>query len=160
MIQFKKLHQDAIIPRYGSEGAAGLDLFFMLPNVPLALDGKTLSHLNTGIAVALPEGTWGSIVTRSSLAKNGLLVVGGVIDSDYRGEIIVMLKNLTKTRVHIGAGVAIAQMIIVPKFAYPAIKEVAELPPTERGEKGFGSTDKKGDNNVLSLQTKQQRRVG
>lgn len=142
MIQFKKLHPDAIIPRYGSEGAAGLDLFYDSPNWTIGISANSTISLPTGIAVALPEGTWGSICTRSSLAKKGLIVVGGVIDSDYRGEIIVMLRNFTNEGIILASSKAIAQLIVVNKFAYPTIKEVTELPPSERGEKGFGSTDK------------------
>lgn len=142
----------ATLPRRGSEGAVGYDLSadIWLSNggsigssgsVAIA-PGDRLS-INTGIAMAIPHGYMGHILPRSGLAKkNGIVVLGGVIDPDYRGELLVMLLNTGSEPLPIKHGDRIAQ-IVLKRVATPEIDEVFrqdELGETVRGTAGFGST--------------------
>ena len=97
--------------------------------------------LRTGIALALPSGHVGMIADRSSLAKKGVKTSGGVIDAGYRGEIQVVVWNLSKEEIRLSRGERIAQLLIFP-IATPAVQEVQELDSTVRGTGGFGSTGK------------------
>ena len=127
------------LPRYQTEGAAGMDLRADEP-VDLAPGERRL--VPTGIAVAIPPGFEGQVRPRSGLAlKLGLGVVNapGTIDSDYRGEVGVILANWGSERVVLARGERIAQLVIAP-VVRAAIQEVAELPGTGRGGGGFGST--------------------
>ena len=143
-ILYKKLREDTIVPTRGSLDAAGYDLY-----VP-EFEGTTLipAHetvkVPIGIAIELPGKTFGAIFARSGLAtKEGLRPANcvGVIDSDYRGEIIVALHNDTNENKLIHGGDRIAQLVIVPYISYP-LEETKELSDTDRGEGGFGSTGK------------------
>jgi dUTP pyrophosphatase len=139
-LPIKKLSQDAKIPTRGSDGAAGYDLY--------ALNGAVFAGhaiIKTGIAVAIPKGHYGRIAPRSGLAaKYGVDVLGGVIDSDYRVEIGVILKfdrTADADAFIVNPGDRIAQLII--ERCYDAeLVEFDELPPSERGQGGFGSTGK------------------
>ncbi len=127
------------LPRYQTDGAAGMDLRADEP-VDLAPGERRL--VPTGIAVAIPPGFEGQVRPRSGLAlKLGLGVVNapGTIDSDYRGEVGVILANWGSERVVLARGERIAQLVIAP-VVRAAIQEVAELPGTGRGGGGFGST--------------------
>ncbi len=95
----------------------------------------------TGIALALPEHHVGMIADRSSLAKKGLKTAGGIIDAGYRGEIQIVIWNISAEPIQLRRGERIAQMLIIP-IATPAVKEVTTLDETARGEKGFGSSGK------------------
>ena len=136
MIRFKKLYFDALIPKRHSVEAAGFDLHAFTDEQLWPGESVTL---RTGIAAALPEGTVGMIRSRSGLAvRHGIDVLAGTIDSDYRGEIRVVLINHGGVQVDILKGDRIAQLVVVPVFL-DAIS-VEELDDTERGEDGFGST--------------------
>jgi dUTP pyrophosphatase len=143
-VQFKRLHPDAKIPERMTPGSAGLDLFVCTKGEPLEewLHIGKRALISTGIAVAIPPGFEGQIRPRSGLAaKRGLTVLNspGTIDSDFRGEIKVLLVNHGAAAVSIQNGDRIAQLVICP-VATPEIVEVDELPGSERGDGGFGST--------------------
>ena len=133
-----KLFPEATLPTRAHPDDAGLDLYGLEDAVLLPQSGKAL---RTGIAIALPVGHVGLVADRSSLAKKGLKTAGGVIDAGYRGEIQVVLWNISKEEIRISRGERIAQLMILP-IATPAVLEVTELDSTDRGAKGFGSTGK------------------
>lgn len=122
---------------YGSREAAGLDLFAS-ETITLVPGHKSSYH--TGVRVEFPEGYFGLICGRSSLGREGIVVLGGVIDNDYRGEIIVMLCKITIGNYTIREGDRIAQMILLPYQHFPLVMGVPG--ETERGSQGFGSTGK------------------
>jgi dUTP pyrophosphatase len=140
-VQIHKLKPQAILPRYMSAGAAGLDLTAALDQ-PVVLAPGQRAAISTGLAMAIPAGYEGQVRPRSGLALGaGLTVVNapGTIDSDYRGEVKVLLINLGSDAVTIESGTRIAQLVIAP-LARAELVEVDELPPSERGAGGFGST--------------------
>lgn len=142
-IRVKKLKENAILPTYGSAGAAGADLYACLDEAVTILPGET-AWIPTGIALEVPAGCAGLVYARSSLGvKRGLAPANkvGVIDSDYRGEIRVVLLNHGKEPQTILSGERVAQFIITPVLT-PAYEEVLELSDTSRGTGGFGSTGK------------------
>ena len=130
------INNDAIIPTRASKGSAGLDLY---SNIDVDINTNSIKKVNTGIHVSLPENTYGSIRDKSSLAAKGILTLGGVIDSDYTGEIIVIMTSLIKP-VKIKKGQKIAQLI-VSNIIYLEIKKVKYLKETERNDKRFGEMD-------------------
>lgn len=144
-VKIKKLDPNATIPTSGSAFAAGYDLYACLSgDGEVTIPAHHTVMVPTGIAVALPEGTFGGVFARSGLAsREGLRPANcvGVVDSDYRGEICVGLHNLSAEPYTVQPGERIAQMIIMPYFA-PEIVEVASLSETDRGAGGFGSTGK------------------
>lgn len=133
-IKFKKLTEEAIKPTRGSEHAAGLDLY---ASTEAAVLTDCVTSVSTGVAVEIPPGYYGRVAPRSGLAMYGIHVLGGVIDSDYRGEIKVMLTG--HTEYHIAKGDRIAQLII-EKIELPEAVWVEELDETARNAAGFGST--------------------
>ncbi len=136
-IRIKKLHSEAVLPRYMREGDAGLDLSAVEETDIPPQERRTIS---TGIAMAIPAGSVGLIWDRSGLAaKQGIKSMGGVIDANYRGEIKVILHNLSDTPFTVEKGMRIAQLLIQP-IEKKKIVEVEELDATERAEQGFGST--------------------
>ena len=140
-VSIKKLYPDAQIPTRGSAQAAGYDLYAYL-SVPVTIYPHSTVKIDTGIAVAIPDGFFGGIYARSGLAtKQGLRPANatGIIDSDYRGNIIVALHNDTDKAQLVMPGERIAQLIIQP-YLPVEFAEVDELDKTERGEGGFGST--------------------
>ena len=137
-VSFQKLHPDAKIPTRAYEADAGLDLTTVETGVLLPGEGRIFK---TGLAMALPVGFVGLVWDRSSMGKRGIKTLGGVIDSGYRGEIGVILWNLTKESQEIKAGERIAQLLI-QAVATPQTVEVTELPSSERGSGGFGSSGK------------------
>ena len=142
-IRVKKLHTNAILPTYGSAESAGADLYACLDE-PITIEPGETAWIPTGIALEVPKGCAGLVYARSSLgAKRGLAPANkvGVIDSDYRGEIRVVLSNHGKTAQTITYGERIAQFLITPVLT-PAYEEVQELTDTQRGAGGFGSTGK------------------
>lgn len=142
-IHVKKLSPNAILPTYGTNEAAGADLYACLEQTVTIAPGETF-WVPTGIALEVPKGCAGLIYARSSLGvKRGLAPANkvGVIDSDYRGEIRVVLLNHSNQAQTVAPGERIAQIIITPVLT-PAYEEVAELTDTARGEGGFGSTGK------------------
>ena len=141
-IRYKKLNERATAPAYGTEYSAGADLYSAEDAITVAPHATYLVH--TGISVEIPEGYCGLIFARSGLAsKRGLAPANkvGVIDADYRGEVMVALHNHTDAPAAIEAGERIAQLAIVPflKAEYEAAEELSE---TVRGAGGFGSTGK------------------
>ena len=130
------INDDAIIPTQASKGSAGLDLYSSnYANIEVG----SINKINTGICVSLPENSYGYIRDKSSLAVKRLSTLGGVIDSDYTGEIIVIMTSLIKP-IKIQKGQKIAQLI-VSDIAYPEIKKVKCLKKTERNNKGFSKMD-------------------
>ena len=142
-IKIKKMNDLAIIPKRGSEEAAGVDLHACIPETVYISPHETIK-IDTGIAVELPKGTFGAIFARSGLAtKEGLAPANkvGVIDSDYRNSIIVALHNHSNVSRVINPGERIAQLVVIP-YVPIEFKEVNELSETNRGFGGFGSTGK------------------
>ncbi len=142
-IRVKRLRVGAMLPTYGSTGAAGADLYACLTQDVTILPGET-AFIPTGIAIEVPEGCAGLVYARSGLAcKKGLAPANkvGVIDSDYRGEILVALHNHGGESRTIGNGERIAQMLITPVLT-PAYVEAESLSDTVRSGGGFGSTGK------------------
>lgn len=144
VISVKKLDERAILPTYGSEFAAGADLYALTDEETVFLPGET-KFVRTGLAMEIPEGYAGLIYARSGLAcKRGLAPANkvGVIDSDYRGEVMVALHNHSDIEQKIAAGERIAQLVVTP-FLKVEYKQTEELSDTVRGEGGFGSTGRK-----------------
>ena len=141
-VNIKKLDERATVPTYGTEFSAGADLY-SIEAVTVEPHKTVLVH--TGLALEIPEGYAGLIFARSGLAcKRGLAPANkvGVIDADYRGEIMVALHNHTEAPVSIDAGERVAQLAIMP-FLKADFELCDELSDTVRGEGGFGSTGKK-----------------
>jgi len=139
----KKLQNNIILPEYKTDGSSGMDLMANVEQTVKILPGEK-KIISTGIMVAIPEQYEIQIRPRSGLAaKNGISVLNtpGTIDSDYRGEIKVILINLGKDIFEINKNDRIAQMIVCPIIKVE-LKEVESLPETVRGEGGFGSTNK------------------
>lgn len=147
-IKIKKLHKDAVIPSYAKDGDAGMDLTAISAN---GSPEHGYVEFGTGLSIEIPKGYVGLIFPRSSISKRSAMLANsvGVIDSGYRGEITLRFKIDTATLFAKGCiykpymkGDRVGQLIIMP---YPHIEfeEVDELSETERGEGGFGSTDKK-----------------
>ena len=142
-IKIKKMNDLAIIPTRGSEYSAGVDLHACISE-PIYISPHETVKIDTGIAVELPNGTFGAIFARSGLAtKEGLSPANkvGVIDSDYRNSIIVALHNHSNVSRVINPGERIAQLVVIP-YVPIEFKEVNELSETNRGFGGFGSTGK------------------
>ncbi len=136
-IPFQKLHEQAILPSRGSAQAAGLDLY-SVENVVILAGGY--STVKTGVATAVPEGYYGRIAPRSGLsAKHGIFTLAGVVDSDYRGELMCVLANHSSTDFEIKAGDRIAQFVI-EAIIVPEPVFVENLSDTERGSGALGST--------------------
>ena len=140
-VKFKKLKENAQIPTYGSPYAAGADLYSAEDGDVCIAPGET-AMIHTGIAIELPQGVAGLVYARSGMAcKRGLAPANkvGVIDSDYRGEIIVALHNHGSEPQTLSTHDRIAQLVITPCFTAEFI-ETDELSQTVRGAGGFGST--------------------
>ena len=116
------MNDDAIIPTRGSKRSAGLDLY---SSIDVNIEVGPINKVNTGICISLPENSYGSIRGKSSLAAKGLLTLGGVIDSDYTGEFILIMTSLIEL-IKIKKGQKIAQLI-VSNILYPEIKKVKYL---------------------------------
>ena len=142
-IRVKRLKPNAILPTYGSERAAGADLYACLDAEITIAPGQTV-FIPTGLAMEIPEGCAGLIYARSGIAcKRDLAPANkvGVIDSDYRGEFIVALHNHGQQMQTVAPGERIAQLVITPVLT-PAYEETEELSDTQRAAGGFGSTGK------------------
>ena len=141
-VKIKKLSENARIPEYASAGSVGADLYNASGDV--TIDAGESVAIGTGIAMQIPEGYVGLVYARSGLAcKSGLAPANkvGVIDSDYRGEIKVVLFNHSKEPRTVASGERIAQLVVAP-FIRCSFEE-GEIDSTQRGEGGFGSTGKK-----------------
>jgi len=140
-VMIKKLRPDALVPRYMTAGAAGLDLSAAL-DAPIEIAVGSRVAIPTGLAIKLPEGHEGQIRPRSGLAReHGVTLVNapGTIDADYTGPLIVLLINHGDRPVRIEPGQRIAQLVVAP-VVQAELAEVDELPSTGRGAGGFGST--------------------
>ena len=143
-LKVKKLRKDAVVPSYGSEFAAGADLY-ACSDKPIEIAAGQTVLVPTGIAMQIPEGYGGFIYARSGIAaKRGLAPANkvGVVDSDYRGEVMVALHNHSDKTQQIEPYERIAQMVIAP-FLKVDFEVADELDDTVRGAGGFGSTGKK-----------------
>lgn len=142
-VKLKKLNENAIVPKYGTPYAAGADLY--------ACEGKDVTvephqtvFIHTGVAIEIPDGLVGLVYARSGLASKRSLAPAnkvGVIDCDYRGEIIVSLHNHSDEAQTIADKERVAQLVIAPCFVAD-FEEVDDLSDTNRGQGGFGSTGK------------------
>ena len=140
-MRVKKLRENAIIPTYGSPDAAGADLYACLEADVTIEPGKTV-FIPIGLAMEVPKGYAGLIYARSSMGtKRGLAPANkvGVVDSDYRGEVMVALHNHGQQPQVVAHGERIAQLLVTPVLA-PAFEECDDLTDTQRGAGGFGST--------------------
>lgn len=140
-VNIKKIKPNATVPTYGSATAAGADLYACI-DTAITIEPFATVMIPTGFAMALPDGYAGLIYARSGLAsKKGLAPANkvGVIDSDYRGEVMVALHNHSNVPATIEPDERIAQLVVTP-YVCAAFAEVDELDATERGEGGFGST--------------------
>ncbi|WP_312643927.1 dUTP diphosphatase [Hydrogenoanaerobacterium sp.] len=141
-LKIKKLRDGAHIPQNATDGSAGYDLHACIEE-PITIEAGQTCKIGTGIAIALPDASCAAFVyARSGLGiKHGIVPANcvGVIDSDYRGEIIVGLINQSSAAFTINPHDRIAQMVIAPVL-HPEIEECTELDDTNRGEGGFGST--------------------
>lgn len=137
LLSFKRLDPRAVLPARGSPLSAGLDIYSI---EDIAIEPGQRLIARTGLAVAIPEGYYGRLAPRSGLATlNGLDVLAGVIDADYRGEIGCLLYNASDEAIHFPAKTRICQLI-VEKIATPTAVWAGEISETDRGSGGFGST--------------------
>lgn len=143
-VKIQKLNANATVPSYGSVAAAGADLYALIEEGKVTVAPHMTVFVHTGIAMEIPEGYAGLIYARSGTAcKRDLAPANkvGVVDSDYRGEIMVALHNHGELPQTVENGERIAQMIITPYLSVDFV-EAASLDDTERGDGGFGSTGK------------------
>ncbi len=136
LLKVKKIHEDAKLPVYGHKGDAGMDLFAC---VQMALPPLQPVPVPTGIQIAVPENHVGLIWDKSGISLQGVHRLAGVVDSGYRGEVKIVLINLSREEIVIEKGMKIAQMLIQP-VSTVTVKETDNLDKTVRGENGFGST--------------------
>lgn len=143
-VRIKKLSEKAVVPTYGTEFSAGADLYACMDEAVEIAPGET-KLIHTGLAFEIPVGYVGLVYARSGLAsKKGLAPANkvGVIDSDYRGEVMTALHNHSNVSQTVEPGERIAQMVIAPYITANFILS-ENLDDTERGEGGFGSTGRK-----------------
>jgi len=146
-VKIKKLHKDAIIPTYATDGSAAVDLYAIEDYLIKAVSTNSVKFVRTGISIEMPKGYYAEVYNRSGLAsKKELIIISSrIIDNDYRGEIIIPMKLIANLPEYWGAvikkGDRIAQMII-KKYEEIEFEEVDELSETGRGSGGFGSSGK------------------
>jgi dUTP pyrophosphatase len=138
IIKVKRLNSDAVLPCYKTSGSSGMDL---CSTEKLDIGINQVKLVSTGIAAAVPDGCEAQVRSRSGLALKGVFVLNspGTVDSDYRGEVKVILANFGSDVFHIEKGDRIAQLVIAPVF-HAELVEVHDLDSTLRGGGGFGST--------------------
>lgn len=137
-LKVRRVDEKAVLPTRAHPDDAGLDLYASQDGY---IDGQDRASVLTGIAIEIPPGHFGMVADRSSMGGRGLKTSGGIIDSNYRGEIKVILNNLSKYPILIRAGDKIAQLLIIP-VSLPKVVEVDSLSDSDRGTNGFGSTGK------------------
>ena len=137
-LRVTRLHKDAKLPQYGHKGDAGLDVFSV---IDVVLEPMQALPVPTGVKIAIPEDHVGLIWDKSGIALNGIHCLAGVIDSGYRGEVKIVMINLSRKHFVIAKGMKIAQMLVQPVITMEVV-ESDELAETVRGEGGFGSTGK------------------
>lgn len=135
-IGFKLLFEDSKLPTRAYAYDAGIDLYSREEKMVLPNDGCKFS---TGVAIDIPEGYYGQIHTRSSMAAKGWVVVGGVIDCSYKGELFVVLRNVSDYPLNVKSGDRIAQ-VVIHKIETPAVVCIDDIGSSERNTGGFGST--------------------
>lgn len=143
-MNIKLLYPDSKIPTRGSDDAAGYDLYAHIENGPITIRPHETVKIDTGIAVEIPQNTFGGIFARSGIAsRHGLRPANcvGVVDADYRGPVIVALHNDSDSSQYVDNGQKIAQLIIIP-YLNVDFNVVDTLSDTVRGDGGFGSTGK------------------
>lgn len=144
-VKFKKLDELVTLPKYQTEGSAGLDLQAWIPELngqtKLTLQPGEVQLIPTGFAVQIPKGYYGAIVSRSGMSLKGIVVHNsfGVVDSDFRSEVKIIIKNTSSSPYVISRGDRIAQMLILP-VAHATLVESDSLDETARGANGFGSS--------------------
>ncbi|KAG6499419.1 hypothetical protein ZIOFF_039205 [Zingiber officinale] len=136
ILMVKRISNSAILPKRQTEGSAGYDLAI---NREQFVPKKDKSLLTTGICIQIPRGTYARIAPRSSTALQGLIIMGGVVDEDYRGEVKIIAYNLTNKHIYLQKHECIAQLIL-ERIATPEVMEVTHLETTARGVQGFGWT--------------------
>lgn len=142
-VKLKKLNENAIVPKYGTSYAAGADLY-ACEGKDVTVEPHQTAFIHTGVAIEIPDGLVGLVYARSGLASKRSLAPAnkvGVIDCDYRGEIIVSLHNHSDEAQTIADKERVAQLVIAPCFVAD-FEEVDDLSDTDRGQGGFGSTGK------------------
>lgn len=137
-LKVKKIQMDAKLPQYGHAGDAGLDLF---SSIDFVLEKGRVEAIPSGIKVAIPDGYVGLIWDKSGVSLKGVHRLAGVIDSGYRGEVKVVMINLSDKSFAIDKGMKIAQMLVQP-ITMVRVVEAEDFDDTSRGEGGFGSTGK------------------
>lgn len=139
-MRYKLSGEGSMPPKYASEEAAGLDLYYN-GDEPVTIAPGEIADLETKLSVEIPKGCFGMVVVRSGLGRKGLDVLhsAGIIDSDYRGEIGVRVINRGKDKITILPKTRAAQMVVIPYLTVD-LERADELSETERGEGGFGST--------------------
>ena len=135
-LKIKRVHPEAKLPAYAHRGDAGFDLFACVDHDLVPGEVKAIS---TGIQMAIPAGFVGLVWDKSGISLKGVHRLAGVVDAGYRGEVQVVLVNLSREPYPVRKGMKIAQMLIQPVQTVE-IEEAAELDDTTRGEGGFGST--------------------
>lgn len=144
-VKFKKLDELVTLPKYQTEGSAGLDLQAWIPELngqtKLTLQPGEVQLIPTGFAVQIPKGYYGAIVSRSGMSLKGIVVHNspGIIDESYRGHVQIIIKNTSSSPYVISRGDRIAQMLILP-VAHATLVESDSLDETARGAGGFGSS--------------------
>ena len=138
-VKIKKLNHEAKIPIYKTTEAAGFDIYSTESTL---LKANSTTKVPTGIALEIPHGFYLRIEDRSGMAVKGIHKIGGIVDSDYRGEVFVVLHNTTNQDYQIEKHDRIAQGVVTP-VSQANFNEASQLSKTERGEGGFGSTGKK-----------------
>jgi dUTP pyrophosphatase len=147
VMQYVLVHPQAKAPERADKDAAGYDLY--TPK-DIVLPAGRCTAVNTGLKLAIPQGLYGRLASRSGLAFNRNIEVGaGTIDSNFRGELRVLLRNHSDVEVTLEAGSKIAQLILEP-YVSPKLEQVERLDQTSRGEAGFGSTDAKQESRPRS----------
>lgn len=136
LLRVKQLSPDAIVFARKSAKAVGHDICSI---EDVVLPPRRSVLVSTGIAIQLPENTYGQIAPRSGLSVKGVDVGAGIIDEDYRGEIKVLLRNQSDQEIHLEKSERIAQLLVLP-ILYPLVVGTSDLSDTERGENGFGSS--------------------
>ena len=137
-LKVKRIHKDAKLPSYGHVGDAGLDLFSVMDCVLKSGEARAIS---TGLQVAIPDGYVGLIWDKSGISLKNIHRLAGVVDSSYRGEIKVVMTNLSTGAFSVERGMKIAQLLIQPVVRVKVV-DAEDLDETSRGENGFGSTGK------------------
>ena len=135
-LKIKRLNDDAVMPSFAHSYDAGMDLFSCEEHFVKAGE---IAIIKTGLAMEIPDGYVGLVWDKGSIGGKGLKTFGGVVDAGYRGEIMIMIKNLSDTDYTFSKGHKVAQLLI-QKVEHPEIEEVNELSETTRGIGGFGST--------------------